>query len=261
MHCLRGASAGKSQKVLVVQQAERAFCLRGTQGGKPPRSGYRSEEIQEIKASPIRRVSGMTVANVVQPFLFSGTQLRNDWPFGNLRPNGYDLIMADPPWRFGLWSSKGEEKSPQAHYHTMSIPEIKALPVAELAAADCLLWLWATAPMLPQSFEIMAAWGFRYATMGGWHKTTPGGKTAFGTGYVMRSAFEPFVIGKRGNPKTTRSVRNLVVGQVREHSRKPEEAYAAAEALMPGAARAELFSRTDRPGWSAWGDEAGKFSA
>lgn len=199
----------------------------------------------------------MTGISPRQCFLFDGPALRRHWPFGNLEPASYDLICADPPWDFRLWSSKGEEKSAQAHYKTMSIDDIKELPVSELAAPDCLLWMWATAPMLPQAIDVMAAWGFRYVSMGGWHKTTVNDKTAFGTGYVLRSALEPFLIGKIGDPKTTRSVRNVVVGKVREHSRKPEEGFAAAEQLIPGARRLELFSRTNRDGWDAWGDQAG----
>ena len=196
-----------------------------------------------------------------QPFLFPGTALRRNWEFGELRPASYDLIMADPPWRFETWSAKGEGKAPQAQYQTMTLPEIEALPVWELARPDCLLWLWAVAPLLPQALRVIERWGFRYVTMGGWAKRTVHGKAAFGTGYVLRSSLEPFLIAKRGEPRTRRTVRNVVSGLAREHSRKPEEAYAAAEELMPRAARLDLFSRASRPGWDAWGNETGKFDA
>ena len=195
-----------------------------------------------------------------QPFMFSGPQLRPDWPFGTLAPAAYGLIMADPPWRFETWSAKGEGRSPQAHYRTMTLPQIERLPVWELAQPDCLLWLWACAPLLPQALEVMARWGFRFVTMGGWAKRTVHDKAAFGTGYVLRSSMEPFLIGKRGEPRTTRTVRNLISAPLREHSRKPEEGFAAAERLMPRASRLELFSRSDRPGWDAFGDEAGKYN-
>jgi N6-adenosine-specific RNA methylase IME4 len=169
--------------------------------------------------------------------------------------------MADPPWRFELYSDKGEEKSPQAHYATMTLDDIAALPVAGLAKADCLLWLWATAPMLEQQIAILCQWGFTFKTSGVWVKTTSHDKIAFGTGYVLRNAHEPFLIGTRGDPVTTRSVRSVVMGKVRAHSQKPNEAFAAAEQLMPAARRLELFSRTNRPGWDAWGDETGKFNS
>jgi N6-adenosine-specific RNA methylase IME4 len=186
--------------------------------------------------------------------------LPDGWPFGALEPMAYDLIMADPAWKFELYSERGQTKGAEVHYRTMPLAEIKALPVSELAAMDCLLWLWATAPMLPQALDVMAAWGFAYCTMGAWHKRTERGKTDFGYGYRLRSACEPFLIGIHGAPRTTHGVRNLVEGVAREHSRKPDEAYAAAEALMPSARRLELFSRCARPGWAAWGDEAGKFN-
>lgn len=183
------------------------------------------------------------------------------WPFGDLRPLSYGLIMVDFPWRFANWSAKGEVKNPVAHYACMTLAEMKAFPVAELAAPDCLLWMWATNPMLPQAFEVMSALGFTFKTAGHWVKRTVHGKLAFGTGYVLRSAGEPFLIGTIGKPATSRSVRSVIEGPVREHSRKPDEAYAAAEALVPGAIRrADLFSREARPGWDTWGLEAGKFN-
>jgi N6-adenosine-specific RNA methylase IME4 len=185
----------------------------------------------------------------------------NGWPFGDLPMFGFDLIMADPPWRFETWSEKGEGKSPQKHYRTMAIEEIAGFPVGDLARTDgCLLWLWCTAPMLPQQLAVMKRWGFKYVTMGCWAKRTKHDKAAFGPGYVLRSSAEPFVLGKIGEPLVvSKSVRNLVSGQVREHSRKPEAAYLAAESLMPHARKVELFSRANRPGWLAFGDQIGKF--
>ncbi len=182
-----------------------------------------------------------------------------DWPFGDLNPHSFDLIMADPPWAFELHSAKGEGKAAQAQYSCMSLDAIKALPVLDLAAPHCLLWLWATNPMLPQALEVMAAWGFTFKTAGTWGKTTRHGKIAFGTGYIFRCANEPILIGTRGEPKTTKSVRSLIMGPVREHSRKPDEAFAEAEKLMPTARRIELFSRQRRAGWENWGDQAEHF--
>lgn len=194
------------------------------------------------------------------PSLFRGPVLSPDWPFGDVEPWTFDFIMADPPWRFDVWSEKGLGKSAEAHYETMPLSAICALPVAQLASQNCLLWLWARAPMLPDALECMRAWRFTFVTMGAWHKRTAKDKSQFGGGYVLRSACEPFLIGKIGDPSTTKSTRNIVVGKVREHSRKPDEAFAAAEALMPGARRIELFSRQTRPNWTNWGNEARKFN-
>ena len=182
--------------------------------------------------------------------------------FAEIRPaGGVQMIMADPPWRFENYSAAGEEKNATAHYRCESLDWIKALPVPMLAADSCILWLWATNPMLPQAIEVLQAWGFQFKTAGHWVKRTARGKLAFGTGYILRCAGEPYLIGTRGEPKASRSVRSVVEGPIREHSRKPDEAFAAAERMLPHASRIELFSRQPRPGWKGWGLEADKFSA
>ncbi len=171
----------------------------------------------------------------------------------------YDLIMADPPWNYENYSSAGEKKSPKAHYDCMSLDDIKAIPVGHLASRDCILWLWATNPLLREGIAVLEGWGFEFKTAGHWSKKTVNGKQAFGTGYILRSSGEPFLIGTIGAPKTTRSVRSVIEGVAREHSRKPEEGFAAAENLMPDARRIELFSRQARAGWDVFGNEIGKF--
>jgi N6-adenosine-specific RNA methylase IME4 len=177
-----------------------------------------------------------------------------------LRPaGGFDLIMADPPWSYAMYSDRGYAKAPESQYDTMDASEIARLPVEILAAPNCILWLWCVNPQLPQALAVLEAWGFTFKTAGHWAKTTATGKQAFGTGYILRCAGEPFLIGTRGAPVTSRSVRSVIMGPLRQHSRKPDEAFAAAERLMPEARRIELFSREARPGWAAWGDEAGKF--
>lgn len=201
----------------------------------------------------------------------------------SLRPaGGFGLIMADPPWSYEMRSDKGYAKAPEAHYRTMPLAEIAALPVEALAAPDCLLWLWAVNPKLPEALEVVSAWGFTFKTAGTWVKRTARGRDAFGTGYILRSASEPFLIATRGKPKTTRATRSMIptydqgrqpvsdggdwpIGTItiealaREHSRKPDEAFRAAEQLMPEARRLELFSRQRREGWTVWGNEVGKF--
>lgn len=187
----------------------------------------------------------------------------------------FDLIMADPPWQFRLRSFKGiTAKSAAGHYRVLPLELICELPVASLAARDCLLWLWTTNPHLPEALKVMSAWGFEFKTAGTWVKRTKHGHVAMGTGYTLRSANEPFLIGTRGAPKTTRSVRSAITSGdtepltlssitlesvAREHSRKPDEAFIAAEMLMPSARRVELFSRQKRVGWTSWGDEIDKF--
>lgn len=185
---------------------------------------------------------------------------RPGWPFGALEPGKYSLVMLDPPWSFKTFSPKGWGKSAQGHYGCMTMADIAALPVRSLAADSCLVWLWATSPMLDQQIAILKGWGARYVSSGVWCKTTKSGGLAFGTGYSLRSASEPFLLGAFGKPKIiSRSVRSVVMAQVREHSRKPDEAYAAARALIPYGRAADVFSRESRPGWESSGNEAGKF--
>jgi len=196
----------------------------------------------------------------VEPSLFERSN--GPWPFAPLTPRAYSLIMIDCAWEFVTRSELGEGKSPQSHYATMTIDEISALPVRDLARDDCLLWMWATAPMLDVQMKIMTdAWGFRFFSSGVWVKTTKTGKIGFGTGYGFRNAHESILLGKRGNPQLiSKSVRSVIMGPLREHSRKPDEAYAAARALVPYGRAADVYSRETRPGWEAFGNEVGKFS-
>ena len=173
-------------------------------------------------------------------------------------PLKYGLIMADPPWTFKTRSKRGNGKSASAQYDCMSLDDIKRIPVSSYAAKDCILWLWITNPMLPVGFEVIDAWGFRFSTADHWVKRTKHGKLAMGTGYHLRCAGEPFLIASTGSPKTASDVRSVIEGPVREHSRKPDEAYAAAERLCGDVARLELFSRQEREGWDAFGNELSK---
>lgn len=179
-----------------------------------------------------------------------------------LRPaGGFGLIMADPPWQYEMRSEKGYGKSPDVHYKTMPTHEIAKMPVEVLASENAVLWLWAVGPKLPDALLVLQSWGFEFKTAGHWGKLTRTGKQSFGTGYILRNAGEPYLIGTRGQPKTTKAVRSVIMGQVREHSRKPEEGYAAAEKLMPHVQRLDLFSRQRRPGWVNWGNENDKFES
>lgn len=182
--------------------------------------------------------------------------------FGDLGER-FGVILADPPWQFRLYSEKGEEKSPQAHYSTMTIDDLARLPVRALANPDgCALVMWCTAPILGPAIDLLRAWGFRYSSAGAWAKRSSADKGwAFGTGYRYRSAVEFWLLGTIGQPRqTARNVRNLIVAPVREHSRKPDEMHEMIERQWEGP-YLELFARQRRPGWSSWGNEVGKFEA
>lgn len=171
----------------------------------------------------------------------------------------YRVIYADPPWRFSTWSAKGKGRSPEAWYDCLDLEAIEGLPVADWAAADALLLLWATDPLLDRALEVIRAWGFTYKTVGFyWVKLNPSGRGFHkGLGFWTRANPEPCLLATRGSPKRRgRDVEKLVVAPRREHSRKPEEVYERIERLADGP-YLELFARTRRPGWDAWGLETG----
>ncbi len=183
------------------------------------------------------------------------------WPFGDLVPMSYDLIAADVPWPFDLYSCRGNRKSAAKHYSLMTRDEIRALPVVQLAQRDCLLLLWVTAPQLDFALECMKGWGFVYKSNVVWRKTTPSGKVRMGTGYWARTMHEQFLIGSIGKPGKFSAFPSIFDGVARQHSRKPDEFYALVEKHTAGLRRADLFSRETRSGWDAFGDESFKFNA
>lgn len=192
------------------------------------------------------------------------------WPFDPLSMFSFDLVNVDPPWHFDLHSAKGEAKSPQAQYGTMSLAQVQSLPVGDLLAPGGVVIMWTTWPLVAVGahVEVIKAWGLRPVTGGGWAKRTASGKLRWGPGYVARSLHEPYIIASLPDADWNgASFPNLVEtleadsldGLAREHSRKPDEFYARVEKAWPDARRADLFARQSRPGWSVWGNEANKF--
>jgi N6-adenosine-specific RNA methylase IME4 len=173
----------------------------------------------------------------------------------------FPVILADPPWTFDTWSENGKGRSPERHYNCMSLDDIKALPVAQLAADDCALFLWTTGPHTPHALEVIKAWGFRYRTKGfEWVKQNPSGSgLATITGYWTRAGSEScFLAAKGKRQRQSAGVHQVILAPRREHSRKPDEIYDRIEQLLAGP-YLELFARTERPGWTSWGNEVGKF--
>lgn len=192
------------------------------------------------------------------------------WPFGLLRPGAYQVILSDPPWTYTVRTPKGEGRSASRHYRTMSLADIKALPVEALAAPSCHLFLWSTTPNLPHAFATMAAWGFTYsASAFAWVKLNKRAPTTgwtlrdfcVGMGHTTRKNIEICLLGRRGAPKRLRKdVRELVIAPRREHSRKPDEVRERIERYAEGP-YVELFARSTRPGWDSWGLETELFEA
>lgn len=166
----------------------------------------------------------------------------------------FGVILADPEWRFETYSAEtGMDRAADNHYPTSPLDVIKSRPVADIAADDCALLLWATVPMLPQAIEVMAAWGFLYKSHAIWMKDQ------IGTGYWFRNQHELLLLGTRGKipaPAMGDQFRSALAHPVGEHSAKPPFAHEIAEAYWPSLPKIELNARLRRPGWDAWGLEA-----
>ncbi|WP_329381801.1 MT-A70 family methyltransferase [Anaerofustis sp. HA2171] len=170
----------------------------------------------------------------------------------------YNIIYADPPWQFKVYSSKGLGRSAESHYPTMSLEEIKRLPVGELAANDCALFMWTTVPLLQECFSIMKAWGFDYKTIAFvWIKQNKRTDSLFwGMGYWTRANAELCMLATKGHPKRQSArVHQVIISHIQEHSKKPEEARDRIVQLIGDLPRVELFARTKSDGWDVWGNE------
>ena len=170
----------------------------------------------------------------------------------------YNIIYADPPWSYRAWSSKEKGRSAESHYPTMSIEDIKALPVSQLAAKDCILFLWITFPLLQEAWSIMEAWGFTYKTVAFvWVKQCRKSENLFlGMGYWTRSNAEICLLATKGSPKrVSKNVKQIIISHLEEHSKKPDAARDRIVDLAGDLPRIELFARQTTPGWDVWGNE------
>lgn len=173
----------------------------------------------------------------------------------------FSTIYADPPWRFQNRTGKvAPEHKRLNRYDTMSLEEIKALPISEIAAKKSHLYLWVPNALLPDGLEVMKAWGFEYKGNIVWEKVRKDGEPdGRGVGFYFRNVTELLLFGVRGTPNRTldpaRSQVNLIRTQKREHSRKPDEIIPIIEKCSPGPF-IELFARGDREGWAMWGNQA-----
>lgn len=173
---------------------------------------------------------------------------------------GFQTVLADPPWRFQNRTGKvAPEHRRLDRYSTMSVEDIKSLPVAESMARNSHLYLWVPNALLPEGLAVMGAWGFRYVSNLVWAKRRKdGGPDGRGVGFYFRNVTELVLFGVCGSLRTLQPARrqvNMIETRKREHSRKPDEQYELIEACSPGP-YLELFARYPRPGWTVWGDES-----
>lgn len=169
----------------------------------------------------------------------------------------FGVILADPEWEHQPWSDAGLAKAAVNHYPVSSIDDIKARPVAALAADDCVLLMWTTVPHLAQAFDVLAAWGFTYKSNMVWRKAYAGERQ--GMGYWTRINHEILLIATRGAPPCPApgtqwgSVQDAPAGK---HSEKPDFAHRFAEQFYPSVAKIEMNAAdpsNPRAGWEAWG--------
>ena len=162
----------------------------------------------------------------------------------------YDVIYADPPWRFEPYSRRtGMDRAADNQYPTMTLDDIKKIKVP--AAKNCVLFLWATSPMLPQALDVMAAWGFTYKTNMAW------AKDRIGTGYWFRNRSELLLVGTKGTvpePALNDQPPSVIDAKRGAHSVKPDVFAEMIELMFPTLDKLEMFARGPRIGWTVWGN-------
>ncbi|MCI8285984.1 MAG: DNA methyltransferase [Firmicutes bacterium] len=167
----------------------------------------------------------------------------------------YSIIYADPPWSY---SDKRCNGGVANHYNTMKVSDICDLPVKNIADKDCVLFMWATYPMLKEALQVIEAWEFTYKSIAfQWIKQNKSGNGYFfGLGRWTRGNTEPCLIAVKGKPKRiSASVGQLVFSPLRKHSQKPDEVRDKIIELVGDLPRIELFAREKTPDWDAWGNE------
>jgi len=171
----------------------------------------------------------------------------------------FGTILADPPWRFINRTGKmAPEHRRLYRYPTMSLEEIKNLPVRDLTLPQAHLYLWVPNALIKEGLEVMEAWGFEYKTNIVWYKIRKdGGPDRRGVGFYFRNVTELVLFGVKGNLRTFKPARrlpNIILAPKRKHSCKPDQLYEIIEQVSPPP-YLELFARQRRPGWIAWGNE------
>jgi len=183
--------------------------------------------------------------------------------------NKYAVIYADPPWSYNQRNNTSTKFGGGAmgHYNTMTLQDIKELPVESIADKNAVLFLWVTFPLLQEGLDVMKAWGFQYKTLGfSWHKLNKNdNQLFFGVGSYTKSNCEVCLFGTRGRVGIKEGSDKLVVQSHRissavnsprqSHSRKPDEIRQRIEELFGDVKRVELFAREKKEGWSSWGNE------
>lgn len=227
------SAAATLAEVPKPEQAE--IVARGEREILEAAKAIRTKKAEERRAERIEKIIEISKGNA---------------PLGQIAER-YPVIYADPPWRYEHIET--ESRAIENQYPTMTLDEIKALDLDAIALDDCVLFMWATSPKLAEAFEVLRAWGFEYRTCAVWDKQK------IGMGYYFRQQHELLLVAVRGQPMTPApanrpsSVLSFPRG---EHSAKPVEVYELIEAMYPELPKLEMFCRSPREGWGAWGNQA-----
>lgn len=177
----------------------------------------------------------------------------------------FTTILADPPWQFQNRTGKmAPEHKRLSRYPTLTLEEIKQIPVQSVTNDTAHLYLWVPNALLSEGLQVMESWGFTYKTNLIWYKIRKdGGPDRRGVGFYFRNVTEMILFGVKGKNARTlppgRSQENIISSQKREHSRKPDEQYALIESCSPGP-YLEMFARGNRTHWNCWGNQADDYS-
>jgi len=173
--------------------------------------------------------------------------------------NKFSILYVDPAWSYKCWSKKGKGRTATHHYDVMTIEDIKALPVNEIAGDNAVLFLWITFPLLPGALEVIEAWAFTYKTNGfTWVKRNRKSKSWFwGMGYYTRANAEICIVATKGKvlSRQSKAVHSIIDTPIEEHSKKPDVVRDRIVELFGDVPRIELFARQQAKGWVALGDE------
>jgi len=169
----------------------------------------------------------------------------------------YQIIYADPPWQFKNYNDKTATNWVGEHYKQMTTEDVCNLPIPKISDKDCILFIWATFPRLPDCLEVIKAWGFTYKTLGfNWYKENQDSSLFFGMGYWTRANSEICLLATKGHPKRQDTNVFQVVRHPRlKHSQKPSIIKTKIVELMGDLPRIELFAREKTEGWDVWGNE------
>ena len=174
----------------------------------------------------------------------------------------YQIIYADPPWKYYVWSEDKKQAQGRAsvHYETMLLEDICKLPISKIADKDCKLFIWATPPALKEALQTMEAWGFEYKTIAfTWVKTNRKNFAPFfGIGHWTASNAELVLAGiKKGGrlKRKSKSVSQVILYPLEKHSQKPYVVRDKIVELLGDIPRIELFAREKTKGWDVWGNE------